>query len=142
MSYEYSTRWDESQGTDVTELFESHHFSQRAPQLLAGFLVRDATQRRNSPYTFLDDGFFRTLKRRALPVLAATPDPGFAPRFNDALAAASLLCAAAAAAGQSYLAATAAALLVTWTTVCSHNFTHRKNNWRMYYKSLGFMSLS
>ncbi|KAK3923005.1 Cytochrome b5-related protein [Frankliniella fusca] len=135
-----------TKGTDITELFESHHLTGRAPELLARFAVRDATQPRNSPYTFHDDGFFRTLKRRAAPVLAATPDPGFAPRFNDALVAASFACAglgAAVAEGAgAWLLVALAALFVSWSAVCAHNFTHRRDNWRMYYKSLCFMSLS
>ena len=58
------------QGTDVTEAFESHHITSRAVDLLPKFFIREARQPRNSPYTFHEDGFYRTLKRRAAPVLA------------------------------------------------------------------------
>ncbi|XP_052127157.1 cytochrome b5-related protein [Frankliniella occidentalis] len=134
-----------TKGMDITELFESHHVTGRAPEVLARHWVRDATQPRNSPYTFLEDGFYRTLKRRAAPVLAATPDPGVAPRFNDALVAASLACAGLGAAvpgAAGWLIVALAGVLVSWSAVCAHNFTHRRDNWRMYYKSLCFMSLS
>lgn len=131
-----------TKGTDITELFESHHIATLAASTLPRYEVRDAAQPRNSPFTFRDDGFYRTLKRRALPVLAATPDPGFAPRFNDALVVGSFVFAALAGSTGSYLAATVAALFITHSTVVAHNFTHRRDNWRMYYKSLGFMSLA
>ncbi|XP_034238561.1 cytochrome b5-related protein-like [Thrips palmi] len=132
-----------TKGMDVTEAFESHHIVvEHAARVLAKYEVRDAAERRNSPYTFHDNGFYRTLKRRAVPVLAATPDPGFAPRFNDALVAASFLAVAAAARCGCFALATLAALIISFATVCAHNFTHRRDNWRMYYKSLGFMSLS
>lgn len=132
-----------TKGMDVTEAFESHHIViERAARVLAKYEVRDAAERRNSPYTFHDDGFYRTLKRRAVDVLAVTPDPGFSPRFNDALVTASFLAVVAAARCGCFALATVAALIISFATVCAHNFTHRKDNWRMYYKSLGFMSLT
>jgi hypothetical protein len=40
------------QGTDITEAFESHHFTTTAPLLLNHFYVKQASAPRNSPYTF------------------------------------------------------------------------------------------
>ena len=71
-----------------------------------------------------------------------TPGTGFSRLYNDCLVASSFLAVTAAAALQSYLVATLAAALISLSAVCSHNFTHMRDNWRMYYKSLCFMSLS
>lgn len=52
------------QGTDITELFEAHHISGTASKVLAKYRVRDAKEPRNYKFTFNDNGFYRTLKRR------------------------------------------------------------------------------
>lgn len=51
-----------TQGTDITELFETHHISGKAEILLPNFYVREAKKPRNYRTTFCDDGFYRTLK--------------------------------------------------------------------------------
>ncbi|KAJ1519750.1 hypothetical protein ONE63_005006 [Megalurothrips usitatus] len=131
-----------TKGTDITEAFECHHVTSRAADLLPKFYVRDAQQRRNSPYTFHEDGFWRTFKRRAEPILQRTPETYFSRAFNDSLVAAAFGTAIAAAFFHSYLLATVAALIVSVSAICAHNFTHMRNNWRMYYMSLSWMSLS
>lgn len=53
------------QGTDVTEAFEVHHLRYGiAENLLQDYRVRDAKQPRNFKFTFKEDGFYRTLRRR------------------------------------------------------------------------------
>ncbi|KAE8740706.1 hypothetical protein FOCC_FOCC013775 [Frankliniella occidentalis] len=68
-----------TKGTDITEAFESHHIAQTAADLLPKFFIRSASrsQPRNSPYTFHEDGFYKTFKRRAAYVLKITPDSSF-----------------------------------------------------------------
>lgn len=53
-----------TQGTDVTELFESHHVTGKAEMLLPNFYVKDASEPRNYRITFCDDGFYKTLRRK------------------------------------------------------------------------------
>jgi cytochrome b involved in lipid metabolism len=53
-----------TQGTDITELFESHHISRRAEMLLPNFYVSEAKKSRNYRTTFIDDGFYTTLKKK------------------------------------------------------------------------------
>jgi cytochrome b involved in lipid metabolism len=53
-----------TQGTDITELFETHHISRKAEFLLPNFYVRAAKQPRNYRTTFCDDGFYKTLREK------------------------------------------------------------------------------
>lgn len=54
-----------TQGTDITELFETHHIRGKAELLLQNFYVREAKLPRNFKLTFFDDGFYKTLRRKA-----------------------------------------------------------------------------
>ncbi len=54
-----------TKGTDITEAFEVHHIYPDAPErLLEKYEIRKATEPRNFKFTFKDDGFYRTFKRR------------------------------------------------------------------------------
>lgn len=53
-----------TRGTDITEAFESSHISASAEKMLSRYYLKDAATPRVSPYTFHDDGFFRTFKRK------------------------------------------------------------------------------
>lgn len=57
-------RWiSANQGTDITELFESHHVDiKRARILLEKYYIRKADGERNSKYTFHENGFYSTLR--------------------------------------------------------------------------------
>jgi len=63
-----------TQGLDITEAFESSHIANTSlvEETLAKYYVRDASAPRNSPYTFKPDGFYKTLKRAAAPILRVT----------------------------------------------------------------------
>lgn len=54
-----------TQGTDITELFETHHVSDKAEMLLNNFFVKTADKPRNYKFTFCEDGFYKSLKMRA-----------------------------------------------------------------------------
>lgn len=58
--------WIEStKGTDITEAFEVHHIRPEQPEsLLEKYKIREATEPRNFKFTFKDDGFYRTFKRK------------------------------------------------------------------------------
>jgi hypothetical protein len=130
------------QGSDITEAFEAHHLTKRPDNLLKQFYVRAATQPRNSPYTFKDDGFYRTLKRKALPILLNIPSgPSTESKLcSDLLLVAFLLLATVAAATSSFKIGLLAGIIMNFLVVTAHNFFHMKDNLRMYYFSLYFMT--
>lgn len=60
-----------TQGTDITEAFEASHLvnTKYVEKLLATYFVKVAENSRNSPYTFNENGFYKTLKRKIEPKL-------------------------------------------------------------------------
>lgn len=60
-----------SRGLDITEAFEASHVVNvaKVEAILGKYYVRDAATVRNSPYTFKDDGFYKTVKRRIAPII-------------------------------------------------------------------------
>ena len=65
VSFSSGKYWLETlQGTDITEAFETHHYNPMVVKMLPKFYVRDAKIERNSPYTFNENGFYKTLKRK------------------------------------------------------------------------------
>ncbi|XP_024083242.1 cytochrome b5-related protein-like isoform X2 [Cimex lectularius] len=132
-----------TQGTDITEAFEAHHISNKAPQILPKFYVRDAKTPRNAPFTFNPDGFYNKLKAKVRVEIAKLP-PGPTTqslRMVDGLALAAVLLSVLAATMESLLVATLAGLAITTCTVCAHNFFHQKDSWRMYLFSLSGLSV-
>ena len=130
------------QGTDITEAFEAHHVTKSAEYLLKQFYVRPATGPRYSPYTFKDDGFYRTFKRRARPILASLP-PGPSKQSKwcaDILLVTFLLLATIAAAKYNFMIGFVAGFILNLIVVTAHNFFHMRDNIRMYYFDLSFMA--
>ncbi|XP_037068391.1 cytochrome b5-related protein-like [Pollicipes pollicipes] len=111
-------------------------------RLLAQHHVRAAHQPRNAPYTFLEDGFYRTLKRRAAPVLRRLgTGPGLATRvIADTCVGAFLAASAASVLLRSPLLALAAGGALMLAIGTGHNFLHQRDNWRMFYLDLSFLS--
>lgn len=58
---------------DITEAFESSHIMEykKVEQILGKYYVKDVPQgsKRNSPFTFKNDGFYMTLNERIQPIL-------------------------------------------------------------------------
>ncbi|KAJ9597574.1 hypothetical protein L9F63_011575, partial [Diploptera punctata] len=131
-----------TKGTDITEAFESHHVSSAASRTLSRYFVKKACTPRNSPYTFHEDGFYRTLQRRAQVILAGVPHgPDFYSALTaDLLALGTVAVSVSALATNSYFLCCLAGLLMAMNVVTAHNFLHQKDNWRMYYFNLSFMS--
>lgn len=132
-----------TKGTDITEAFECHHISPRAESLLPQYFVRKAATARSSPYTFHKAGFYRTLKAEVWNSLGPKSHK-FHPRtilYIDSLATFFLASVALAAMYNSLLLALVAGLSLTLLTVMAHNFFHRRDNWRMYYFHLSFLSV-
>ncbi|KAK7051136.1 hypothetical protein SK128_015235 [Halocaridina rubra] len=131
-----------TKGTDITEAFESAHVTEKASSLLSNFYVREADVPRNSPYTFHENGFFKTFKRKVRPILQKV---GTGPTLKmlmiqDGLMLIFCLLGLYAASKHCYYAAIAAGIALAMTAMCAHNFFHQKDNFRMNYFDLTLLS--
>lgn len=134
------------QGTDITESFESSHLnSKAAAEMLYKFYVREAKSPRKSPFTFEPDGFYNVLKSRVAKKLS------YVDKKNNYLIKSMLvvdtcflivlmLCAGIAY-SQSYVLAFLTGVILGLGNIACHNFTHLKDNWRMYYMQLSLFSV-
>ncbi|CAG2053689.1 unnamed protein product [Timema podura] len=131
-----------TKGTDITEAFESHHITNRAETTLKKFFVRKATTRRNSPYTFEEDGFYRTLKKRVREILGNnySGPSNRSVLIADLFVITTLLLSVLAAHGGDFLLGSLAGVFLCYTAISAHNFFHQKDNFRMYYFDLSLMS--
>lgn len=131
-----------TKGTDITEAFEAHHVTTTAARMLNDFYVKQASTPRNSPYTFHEDGFYRTLQRRARIALAGVPrGPNFSSALiADLLALGTISFSVLAAATNNYSVGAFAGFLIALNVITAHNFLHQKDNFRMYYFNLSFMT--
>ncbi|PSN47115.1 Cytochrome b5-related protein [Blattella germanica] len=131
-----------TKGTDITEAFESHHIKESVRNYLKQYYIKPATKPRFSPYTFHENGFYRTLKRRAQPIIANIP-LGPARRSKiwlDMMMAITMSMSVLAATTYSYIVGFLAGFLMTFTVMGAHNFLHLRDNFRMYYLDISFMS--
>ncbi|XP_050534028.1 cytochrome b5-related protein-like isoform X2 [Daktulosphaira vitifoliae] len=134
-----------TKGTDITELFESHHINMdTVNKILNKFYVRDATTNRLSPFTFKPDGFYNVLKCRVAKKLSSKELKKSVLKSIltvDILMFMALVTCALAAKTNIYSLAILSGIILGVGTVASHNFTHLKDNWRMYYMQLGLISV-
>lgn len=134
------------QGTDITEAFECHHLSTSVNKVLEKYYVRDAKTPRNSPFTFEEDGFYRTLKKVIVEELKNVPKEVYkkSDRIMDGIFATYLLSSAFACYTKNpvlvNLSYFIASVTLAWTVVASHNYIHRKSNWRMHLFSMAMWS--
>lgn len=130
------------QGTDITEAFESHHIFPIASSLLKRYYIRDAKSKRNSPFTFKKDGFYKTLQRRIQDPLKAIPETATnrVKLMTDFLCASYVLTAIVSLWTYSFVIGAISGVLLSLTTIAAHNFLHQKDNFRMYYFDLSFLS--
>ncbi|XP_018057245.1 PREDICTED: cytochrome b5-related protein-like isoform X1 [Atta colombica] len=132
-----------TKGTDITELFEAHHITDKAERLLPKFYVREAATPRSVPLTFLPDGFYRTFKRRATEALKKVDFHKSSTTTNlitDSLVIATFALSLMAAFFHSYTILILASLFLTWTANAAHNYFHMRDNFRMYYFDLSMLS--
>ncbi|KAL7631277.1 UNVERIFIED_CONTAM: hypothetical protein RMT77_018411 [Armadillidium vulgare] len=143
-SHPGGTFWlKETQGMDITESFECSHFTQLPENLLKKFYVKDITTPRTTAFTFNDDGFFRTLKRKVKPIWEK--NGGSAPTLQmkfiiDSLMTAFFIFMFSAARFNNYYFALIAGLLLEFIMTAAHNFFHLKDNWRMFLFDLSTLS--
>ncbi|PSN47101.1 Cytochrome b5-related protein [Blattella germanica] len=131
-----------TRGTDITEAFEAHHISLKAELMLKNFHVGPANGPRNSPYTFKEDGFYRTLKQKVRRVLSESPPgvPWKSMVIADSLLAGTFITGILSAITTNFLLGIVSGTLLALTVISAHNFFHQKDNLRMYYFDLSFMS--
>lgn len=131
-----------SQGTDVTEAFETHHFSNEPTKILAKYFVKDAEDPRNYFFTYDENGFYKTLKTRVGAKLQKI-DASYSRKseiIHDINLIGLFVSAICLTRSESDILkgfwTLVAAQLLAWTANFSHNFVHQKDNWRMYTANL------
>ncbi|XP_039749545.1 cytochrome b5-related protein-like isoform X1 [Pararge aegeria] len=135
-----------TKGTDITEAFECHHIAPIAEKLLPRFYVRDAKTPRNSPFTFKEDGFYRTLKNLVSEEIKKVPKDKLkcTNMITDGLFVALLISSALSCSTTNYWLvmgfSIVASVSLAWLVVAAHNYIHRKASWRMYYFNLSLWS--
>lgn len=126
----------------MTEAFESYHITDKASQVLSKFYVREAKSPRNYKFTFEDNGFYRTLKRRVAKKLEGVDkDEMWKSKWYLDLVVISLFLVAILAVRVEnlffkVLFTLVAGQLMGWLNGLSHNFIHQRNNYRMYAANL------
>ncbi|KAI5644431.1 fatty acid desaturase domain-containing protein [Phthorimaea operculella] len=135
-------------GTDITEQFETHHLNGIAETLLPKFYVKEATTPRNSPFTFKEDGFYKTLKPKIAQKVKEIPKDvrRRSDLVTDCILAGLLVLSPLScwAWTQNLLAGAALTLLngllLSGLVTCAHNYFHRADSWRMYLFNFSGMS--
>ncbi|XP_070505347.1 cytochrome b5-related protein-like [Chironomus tepperi] len=123
-----------TKGVDITEEFETHHLYGKAEPLLKKFYIRDAKSPRNYKFTYADNGFYRTLKRRVADML---PDLDNKPKkisnmISDLMLSLVFATSVLAAKDNNFYLALLAGTFLNFQLVIAHNYFHRKDNWRMF----------
>ena len=120
---------DLTKGTDITESFEVSHLfeDERGNALLKKYFVRDCYEPRTTTFTFDDDGFYKSLKKRVRPILqAAGTGPNNRMLFiQDSLAIVYHILFVGAAWNQSLILSIMAGIALGMTASCAHNFFHQ-----------------
>ncbi|OAD59365.1 Cytochrome b5-related protein [Eufriesea mexicana] len=132
-----------TRGTDITEIFQAHHLTDKAQKMLPKYCVKEVTSPRTVPLTFQPNGFYSTFKKRALEALKDVNFHRPSVKTNliaDFLVTTTILLSLAVAHTQSYLLVPLAGLFLAWTAICGHNYFHMRDNFRMYYFDLSTMS--
>lgn len=129
-----------TKGTDITEMFESSHPNiEKSRALLSKYIISDIKPNtpRNSMFTFEPNGFYCTLRKHAwdiLQVVGRGPTPEIL-IFHTSLLVVFLLLLCGSVLSDvmnGVWLATAAGVVLALLMMCSHNFYHQKDNWRMY----------
>ena len=135
---------ESTEGIDITEAFEASHpiNPRKLNAILKKYFVRKIDRPRISRYTFKDDGFYRTLKRKAEPILK---EVGTGPSLSITLLQDSLLflflsTMVLSGLTNSLLITIFSGIFLGMVFSLSHNFFHQKPTWRMYVWDLSLLS--
>lgn len=113
-------------------------------KVLNKYYVRDATTPRLSPFTFKPDGFYNVLKSRVAAKLSSEKHEKSVIKSIltvDILIFTAFVTCSLAAKTNNYHLAILSGIILGLGIIASHNFSHLKDNWRMYYMQLGFISV-
>ncbi|XP_075150025.1 cytochrome b5-related protein-like [Haematobia irritans] len=137
--------WLEStKGTDITEAFEVHHLSSIPATMIEKYKVADAKYPRIYTLTLNENGFYKTLKRRAMEKLKMvdnTPKQKSDAIHLGLLISFFIFCIASAR-YNNWLYTILAAMSMCWTAIAAHNYLHRRDNWQMYTFNLSMMNFA
>ncbi|XP_060522312.1 cytochrome b5-related protein-like [Cylas formicarius] len=124
-----------SKGLDITEAFEVHHLTALPEELLSKYFVRKAKSKRNAPFTFKEDGFYKTLKREVKQILPTIPKQAINTTnfLIDSILVGMFILSILAAKYWNFFLATLAGNFVAFLAIAAHNYFHQKDNFRMYY---------
>jgi cytochrome b involved in lipid metabolism len=133
-----------TKGIDITEQFETHHITDKAELLLKKFYIRDAIEPRNYKFTYKENGFYKTLKKRVADIY---PQMDNAPKkmsniVSDMMLAVIFVSAILTAKDNNNFMAILVGFFLNCQLVIAHNYFHRKDNWRMYTFNLSLLSYS
>ncbi|XP_031843724.1 cytochrome b5-related [Nomia melanderi] len=132
-----------TKGTDITELFEAHHLTEKPSRILPKYFIKEAVSSRSVPLTFKPNGFYYTFKKRALEALKNVDFHRPSKKSNaiaDLMVTLTIAISLAAVFMQSRVIVAAAGISLAWTTIIAHNYFHMRDNFRMYYFDLCGMS--
>lgn len=110
--------------------------------MLPKYFKRKAVIKRNAPFTFKDDGFYRTLKRRVREIYPTLPKQPArnSDFFIDTMCLGIFFFGVLSVMYTNYFLAVIAGIMLAWTVIASHNYLHRRDNFRMYYFNLSGMN--
>jgi len=128
-----------TKGMDITELFETHHISKTPENLLKFYYAKEATKPRNSKLTFDEKGFFKTLKRRISSKIDKSVE-WKSKLISDILLFITLSSVILTGYVQSNWMILISGMALTFSTICAHNFFHKRDNWRMKVFNISVMS--
>lgn len=98
--------------------------------MLPKFYVRDSKAPRSYKLTFSENGFFRTLKRRARDVKLDRSPELLSKIYSDVILVLIFSTAILSAKTGSMIVALFTGLLLAWAFFVGHNFLHQKHSWR------------
>ncbi|KAJ8929854.1 hypothetical protein NQ314_017458 [Rhamnusium bicolor] len=132
-----------TKGTDITEAFEVHHLTSLPEAMLKKYFVKNTKTKRNSPFTFKEDGFYRTLKKEIRKVLKTVPKQSLNTSnfFIDSLMVLLFIFSTLSVRYWSVGLGVLSGILLGLLTIAAHNYIHRKDNWRMYYFQFSLMQV-
>jgi fatty acid desaturase len=101
--------------------------------MLKKFYVRDATLPRNYKFTFNENGFYKTLKRRVAGKLGDLDQRPvkISNLISDMMLGLVFATSVLAVKDKNIFLALLSGLFLWWMFVIAHNFFHQKDNWRM-----------
>ncbi|KAG5684986.1 hypothetical protein PVAND_014189 [Polypedilum vanderplanki] len=135
-----------TKGTDITEAFESYHLTQIPKELLKEFFISDAAEPRNYRYTYNENGFYQTLKRRVAEKMENIDSrvTNKSRKCHDFVLIAfiiTIIFVNRVESNKAYIfCCVLAGQLLAWLVPISYNFLHKADNWRMYSGNLALQT--